>query len=117
MPTVLVKAIDQQGKISPVLFSAEISGEDTIYDGLEKAGHRLPHGCLSGSCGSCRVIILKGAEYLSAPMAIEADTTANVKQMLEEAGWQAPAGHSLIVRMACRAKVEGAGTVELAPIP
>jgi ferredoxin len=84
MPTVLVNDnsyIVDAGKI--------------LYDQLESQNMILPHGCLAGSCGACRVEIISGAKNLSALGAVELDTLSHF-----ESG-------DIIIRLACRAKVLG----------
>jgi ferredoxin len=66
-----------------------------LYDELEKQKIIVPHGCLAGSCGACKVEVIAGAENLSAPGAVESDTLLHLKS------------GNKILRLACRAKVQG----------
>ena len=84
MPTVLV--IDKK-------FTVTEGG--ILYDELEKQNLILPHGCLAGSCGACKVEIITGAKNLSAPGAVELDTLLHIQEKYKT--------H----RLACRAKVLG----------
>ncbi len=95
MPTVLVKSS------SPLETdkSFEIFEGETIFEGLERLGHILPHGCLAGSCGACRIEVIAGNENLKIPGAVEGDTIAHIKNQL--------ARSEVNVRLACRAKIIG----------
>jgi ferredoxin len=97
------------------IVSLEIDGETKeieakegarIFDELEKQGISLPHGCLAGSCGSCRILIIEGVENVSAPSTIEKDTVNHMKQTyMEKYGEDYMKGKTL--RLSCRAKVQG----------
>lgn len=108
MPTVSIKVLDQTGESA---FEAEID-KGVVYDELDKAGHQLPHGCLAGSCGSCRIQIHEGAELLEAPSAIESDTIEHVAETHRRRFGETKAG----LRMACRAKVRKAGALTISPL-
>ena len=54
---------------------------------------RLPYGCRAGSCGVCRVIVLKGLEALGEKGFVEQDTLTNCKDPAD-------------IRLACQAKVK-----------
>jgi ferredoxin len=95
MPTVLVKSSTPNEADK----SFEINEGETIFEGLERLGHILPHGCLAGSCGSCRVEVLKGSENLKIPGAVESDTITHLKNQLNRA--------DASIRLACRAKIIG----------
>lgn len=84
MPTVLVNNI-----------SYTVTEGAILYDELERQNLILPHGCLAGSCGACKVEIIAGAKNLSAPGAVELDTLSHIKD------------GDKILRLACRAKVLG----------
>lgn len=84
MPTVLVNNqffIVEENKI--------------LYNELSDKGLDLPHGCLAGSCGACKIEILSGAENLSTPSAVESDTLLHLGAC------------NKTIRLACRAKVLG----------
>jgi ferredoxin len=78
----------------------EVQAEKILYDELENQGHILPHGCLAGSCGSCRIEIIEGAQNLMPPGVVEADTIKSIKN-------NNPALENKIIRLSCRAKVLG----------
>lgn len=84
----------------------EIQAGKTIFDELEKQGHVLPHGCLAGSCGSCRIEIIEGAHNLTPPSAVEADTIQSIKNNYYEAH-KSSALENKAIRLSCRAKVLG----------
>jgi ferredoxin len=72
------------------------SENQTIFDALEAQGTTLPHGCLAGSCGSCRIEIKKGNEYLSPPSAIENNTIESLRKMYPEVQH---------IRLSCRTRL------------
>lgn len=88
-----IVSIPDQGK------DFEVSEGEVLYDSLHDRGEELPHGCLSGSCGACRVEIIEGSKNLSPPGAVEIDT---VKSLTEELSLE---GKN--VRLSCRARVLG----------
>ncbi len=94
MPTVLVKALSPNEKE----LKFEVNSGKLLYDELEQQGLILPHGCLAGSCGSCRIEILEGAENLSHPGAVETDTISHIKTTNPS---------NKIIRLSCRARVNG----------
>jgi ferredoxin len=94
MPTVLVQGRSPNENDQKF----EVESGRILYDELERQGLVLPHGCLAGSCGSCRIEILEGAENLSIPGAVESDTISHIKQNYDS---------NKIVRLSCRAKVNG----------
>jgi len=44
-----------------------------IVEVAEKVGASIPFGCKENDCGDCVIEILKGAENLSSPSALEVD--------------------------------------------
>lgn len=94
MPTVLLKPLSPNEK--EVKF--EVKSGKLLYDELERQGFILPHGCLAGSCGSCRIEILDGARNLSNPGAVEADTISHI---------EATYSPNKIIRLSCRSRVNG----------
>ena len=92
------------------LFQCTVENDQTLYDGHAKHGQELPHGCLAGSCGSCKVEILVGAENLNPPGAVESDT---IKSIVETYGKQP----TYPIRLACRAKVKGDVTLRVFECP
>lgn len=95
MPTVLVQGKSPNEKDQKF----DVEKGHILFDELERQGLSLPHGCLAGSCGSCRIEILEGAENLSNPGAVETDTIEHIKQNYS--------GLNKIIRLSCRAKVMG----------
>lgn len=96
MPTVLVKASSPSEKDQKF----EVTEGKILFDELERQGLLLPHGCLAGSCGSCRIEVLEGAENLSKPGPVESDTIAQLKQ-------DSSVLNKIVIRLSCRAKVLG----------
>ena len=93
MPTVLVKAPSPNEKDQ----SFAVKSEGLIFDELENQGCILPHGCLAGSCGSCRIEIISGAENLSAASRVEQNTIDALSSTHP----------NKVIRLACRARVIG----------
>ena len=87
--------------------SFDINNEEVIYDALSDRGHDLPHGCLSGSCGACRIEIIEGSDHLVPPSLVEANTIESLHGELKE--------FKGTMRLACRARVRG--DVKIKPIP
>jgi ferredoxin len=102
MPTVLAIGLGSQNSD----LSFEVNTDEVIYEGLERQGLELPHGCLAGSCGACRIIIQDGIENLKAPSAVESDTINHIKNNLA-----AKTGDKSYleknIRLSCRARVLG----------
>jgi ferredoxin len=97
MPTVSIQDLNK---------TFEVKDGDVIYDALSDQGFDLPHGCLSGSCGACRIEVISGIDNLSLAGAIEQNTVEAVTE--EFAGKY---GQSFVesktIRLSCRAKVKG----------
>lgn len=87
----------------------EVSVGEILYDSLLDHGELLPHGCLSGSCGACRVEILEGKENLQAAGVIEKDTIQSLQKEFGEEFCR-----DKEIRLSCRAKV--IGNVSFRPI-
>lgn len=104
MPTVLVHLDPTNEKASSVPRDYKVNLSQILYDELDRQGLQLPHGCLAGSCGSCRIHVIKGIENLSPMGVVETDTVAHLQS--EYPG--------KIVRLSCRAKV--LGDVEITPL-
>ena len=84
----------------------EVKENEIIFDALERQGNELSHGCLAGSCGACRIEIIKGNENLATPSPIELNTIqAIITNMERISGKGSMDGR--IVRLACRAKING----------
>lgn len=85
--------------------SFEVNDGEVLYDALYDRGLELPHGCLSGSCGACKVEIIAGKENLQAPGVIESNTIEAIKEE-----YKATHGEEFLakeVRLSCRARVKG----------
>lgn len=91
----------------------ELNEDETLFDGLENQGYTLPHGCLAGSCGACRVEIIQGEENLRAPSVVEENTIQAIREnYVRIHGKGALDGKT--VRLSCRAKV--LGDIEIRPL-
>jgi ferredoxin len=97
MPIVSIKDTDK---------TFEVSEGDILYDSLCDRGEELPHGCLSGSCGACRVEVVSGKENLQAAGVIEQNTIDALKtEFIETKGPDFVKEKE--IRLSCRAKVLG----------
>lgn len=84
----------------------EVKEGGIIYDSLSDQGEDLPHGCLSGSCGACRIEITSGKENLQPAGIIESNTLESLQdEFLQKRGKEFVEGKT--IRLACRAKVTG----------
>lgn len=102
MPTVLVSSRLPNEKDQKF----EVLEGKILFDELERQGLVLPHGCLAGSCGSCRIEILEGAENLAMPGAVESDTIEAIKTNYCDTNH----GDLVLnknIRLSCRARVQG----------
>jgi len=103
MPTVSIKNEDK-------VF--QVAEGSIIFDALEDQGRSLPHGCLAGSCGACRIKITKGSENLQMPSEIEKNTILAIKT-----NYQRIHGPDYLkddtLRLSCRAKLLGDIEIEL----
>lgn len=104
MPTVLVhpRSSNENKPSGPREYKVNLG--QIVYDELDRQGLQLPHGCLSGSCGSCRIHVIKGIENLSPMGAVETDTVDFIKGSYP----------GKTVRLSCRAKVSG--DIEIIPL-
>lgn len=109
MPT--VSRILQKTSSTPQsedLKTFEVPKNEVLFDALDDQGETLPHGCLSGSCGSCRIIVIEGEQNLSDPGAVELDTLNSLSKDLsaeiEKVRKEYPQAK---LRLSCRAKVLG----------
>ena len=88
----------------------EVNEGEILYDSLDDRGETLPHGCLSGSCGACRVEIVSGEKNLQAPGVIEQNTIDALKTE-----FASTKGNDFVqqkvIRLSCRAKVLGDVTI------
>lgn len=84
----------------------EIPSDSILYDALADQGVELPHGCLSGSCGACRIDVLSGADKLAPAGVIEKNTIdAICDEYRKSKGPEFLQGKH--IRLSCRAKVCG----------
>ena len=83
----------------------EVTENEIIYNALSDRGEDLPHGCLAGSCGACRIEILEGKENLLPAGIIETNTVDALKKE-----FAAQRGSEFVenktIRLSCRAKVK-----------
>lgn len=87
--------------------SYEVNENKSLYQEMLQHGIDLPHGCLSGSCGACRIEVIEGSENLSSISFVEQNTIDSIK---EEHSQSSPIKEDLThkdIRLACRAKVHG----------
>ena len=104
MPTVLVHSESPNESEASKTREYKVNLSQILYDELDRQGLQLPHGCLAGSCGSCRIHVVKGIENLSPMGVVETDTVMHIQD-------QYP---GKTVRLSCRAKV--LGDVEIIPL-
>lgn len=90
--------------------SFDLESGETLYNALEKQGYKLPSGCLSGSCGACRVHILDKPESLEPPGVIEKNTVESIHKNLQNKNQEVPLEH---IRLSCRAKIKGSFTFKI----
>ncbi len=84
----------------------EVEENEVVFDALDNAGEKLPHGCLAGSCGACRIEIIEGSDNLKPASAIENNTIEAIVESYERKhGEGACQGKN--IRLACRARVLG----------
>jgi len=89
----------------------EVKENDILFDALDNQGEQLPHGCLAGSCGACRINVIKGAENLKMPSEIEKNTIESIRQNYERIHGPGSADDKNI-RLSCRARVLGDCTIQ-----
>lgn len=106
MPTVLVKKMNDKNLNSEF----EVDNDEVIYEGIKRQGLDLPHGCLAGSCGACRIEITEGSKNLRPPGAVESDTIGHIKNNLAQK-LHDPRFLEKEIRLSCRAKVQGPVTI------
>ncbi len=84
----------------------EVEEGRILYDSLADQGEDLPHGCLAGSCGACRIEVITGKENLTPPGIIESNTLESLREeFIEKRGKESVEGKT--IRLACRSKVNG----------
>lgn len=91
----------------------EVGEGEILYDALCDRGLELPHGCLSGSCGACRVEVVEGIQNLQKPGLVEQDTVQSLKDEFKITYGDEFVANTEI-RLSCRAKV--LGDVKVRPI-
>jgi ferredoxin len=97
MPTVSIQGTTK---------SFEVKEGEIIYDALYDRGEELPHGCLSGSCGACRIEVCSGKENLQSAGVIEKNTIDALKdEFTKTKGIEFV--NQTEIRLSCRAKVLG----------
>ncbi len=94
--------------------SFEVNENEIIYDALSDRGEVLPHGCLSGSCGACKIEVCAGEENLSVIGPIEQNTIDSIKTEIRSKNL-IPDIEKKIIRLACRAKINK-GEVIIKPL-
>lgn len=102
MPRVSLKDTDK---------SFEVNEGEILYDSLYDRGEELPHGCLSGSCGACRVEVCEGAENLGPAGVIEQNTIDSVTDEFRIVRGEEFV-RKRVIRLSCRAKVLGNVTIK-----
>lgn len=96
--------------------SYQVEGNSSLWSLLDSTGKSLPHGCLAGSCGACKILIIEGADQLKDPGPVEKDTIDHLaKRLLDKNGDDFLDGKSL--RLSCRAKFkENSGDISISLI-
>ncbi len=84
----------------------EIKENEILFDALQRLGKELPHGCLAGSCGACRIEILEGRENLVEPSLMEDNTIKALIANYERLNGKDSA-NGKTVRLSCRVKITG----------
>ncbi len=96
--------------IQDAKLSLEVNAGEILYDSLCDRDFILPHGCLSGSCGACRVEVLDGAANLAEPGVIEVNTVDALKEEFRQTKGEDFLKNK-VIRLSCRAKVMGNVTI------
>jgi ferredoxin len=85
--------------------------EKPIYYNLLEQGKELPHGCLAGSCGACKIEVIEGKNNLKLCSTIEQNTIdAIIEEYNEKLGPEEL--KSKCIRLSCRAKTNGSITIK-----
>ena len=116
MPTVSVCEMNDNDNLDKdSVKNYDVNEGEILFDELEKQDIKLPHGCLAGSCGSCRVWVVEGADQLKEPSAIEQNTLDAITETYKDTvGPQFLEGK--VLRLSCRARVQGSGKIVIAPL-
>ena len=88
--SVAVELTNQNGDV--FVFTIEPADGYSVLDLVEAAKLTTPFGCRVGTCGTCVVRVLAGAELLDAPRQMESDTLTRI-----------PGENPQDLRLACRA--------------
>jgi len=88
----------------------DVKEGENLYDSVLNCGHMLPHGCLSGSCGACRIEVMAGKENLVPPSFVEGNTIEAIKNELREV-YGEDFMKNKEIRLSCRAIVNGDVTI------
>ena len=79
MPTVSVIELNENAeKEGQHIETFEVSIAEVLFEELDSKGCKLPAGCLAGSCGTCRVLVIEGDDLLKEPSAVEQDTLQTI---------------------------------------
>jgi ferredoxin len=84
----------------------ELNVNEILYNGLEEKGLVLPHGCLAGSCGACKIEITEGNQNLTPPGVIETNTLNALYDQYKN-DWEERGILKENIRLSCRAKILG----------
>jgi len=71
----------------------KVEGQESILEWVESNTTKVNYGCRVGSCGTCMIEVIGGAEYLEERTPQEADTLDRMNR-------------SANTRLACRAKIK-----------
>lgn len=116
MPTVSVKKLNPNGSVSPVTeTSQDVEKDVSLWEGLDNKGFKLPHGCLNGACGACRVEVISGESSLS-PMG--ANESATIERYIKNSEGK-PEGEKIqgkTIRLSCQAKITSEGSLVIASL-
>lgn len=89
----------------------ELKEGENLFEGLENHGYTLPHGCLAGSCGACRIEVIEGQENLKEPSIVEENTIKAIRENFVRIHGKG-ALDGKVVRLSCRAIVLGDVTIK-----
>ena len=103
MPTVSIKSENKH---------FQLEKDVTLFEGLKDCGLELPHACLAGSCGACRVEVTSEEEGLLEAELNELNTIKALKVNYERVHG-AGAFNNRNLRLSCQAKVIGNLEIEL----
>jgi ferredoxin len=90
----------------------EVQSGEILFDALDKRGFTLPHGCLAGSCGACRIEVLENPENLEPSGIIESDTIQSLKEDYEKT-LGTDAMKNVNLRLACRSKIKNSLKIKI----